>query len=148
MDIELFSDEIRERERARRRKEPLWGLLSFLLHCGLFVTLVLLTPVKSLVFEPKKQQSNAAADLSADRIEDIGETRSDVRLNELMEQIEAMQAVLHNMDVMKEQMAKDYDTFAAKTAQDVRSELEKLVKETEDAQNKSVEAQEVVKSEI
>jgi hypothetical protein len=148
MDIELFSDEIRERERARRRKEPLWGLLSFLLHCGLFVTLVLLTPVKSLVFEPKKQQSNAAADLSADRIEDIGETLSDVRLNELMKQIEAMQAVLHNMDVMKEELAKDYDTFAAKTAQDVRSELEKLVKETEDAQNKSVEAQEVVKSEI
>ena len=148
MDNNLFADEIRKREEERRRKEPLWGLLSFLLHGALFVVVVLCTPVKQLILPEPKEKANPAADLSADRIEDIGESLSEVRMNELLQQIQAMQDVLHNMDVMKEELAKDYDKFAEKTAQDVRTELENLVKETAEAQQESSEAQAVVKQAV
>lgn len=148
MDNNLFADEIRKREEERRRKEPLWGLLSFLLHGALFVVVVLCTPVKQLILPEPKEKANPAADLSADRIEDIGESLSEVRMNELLQQIQAMQDVLHNMNVMKEELAKDYDKFAEKTAQDVRTELENLVKETAEAQQKSSEAQAVVKQAV
>lgn len=148
MDNNLSADEIRKREEERRRKEPLWGLLSFLLHGALFVVIVLCTPVKQLILPEPKEKANPAADLSADRIEDIGESLSEVRMNELLQQIQAMQDVLHNMDVMKEELAKDYDKFAQKTAVDVRTELENLVKETADAQQKTSEAQDVVKQEV
>ena len=53
MDEKLFSDEIRERERKRRRGGLLWNFASFVLHVALFVAIVMLTPVKSLVFEEK-----------------------------------------------------------------------------------------------
>ena len=84
MDNNLFADEIRKREEERRRKEPLWGLLSFLLHGALFVVVVLCTPVKQLILPEPKEKANPAADLSADRIEDIGESLSEVRMNELL----------------------------------------------------------------
>ncbi len=139
----LFSDEIRARERVRWRRDALWGVASFLVHLLLFAVIILMTPVRSLVFE-EKPKANPAADLSADRIEDIGESLSEVRFNELMRQIRAMQAVLHNMDLMKEELAKDYDLFAEKTSVDVRTELEKLVAETELRQTEAVRAQDEV----
>ena len=114
MDSELFSDGIRQREQARRKKGPVWTIASFVLHTAIFAVIILLTPVKSLIFEPKEPTRNAAEDLSSDRIQEIGEELSDVRMNELLEQILAMQAVLHNMDMMKDELAKGYDEFAAK----------------------------------
>src|SRR5574344_1583677 len=72
MDIELFSDEIRERERRRRRNGALWSVASFILHVALFAVIILMTPVKSLVFEDaKKAPKDAAKDLSADRIDQV-----------------------------------------------------------------------------
>lgn len=145
----LHANEIRTREQRRRRREPLWSLLSFLLHTGFFAALVWLTPVKELLVEPKeKPVRNAAEDLSADRLQDIGETLSDVRANELLKEVQDLQAVLHNMDLMKEALAQDYDRFAEKNAADAKVELEKLIDEAEEAQRKSVAAQEVVKNEV
>lgn len=148
MDAELFSDEIRRREHARRRKGPVWTVASFVLHAALFVVIILLTPVKSLIFEPKEPTRNAAEDLSSDRIEEIGEELSDVRMNELLQQILAMQAVLHNMDMMKEELAKSYDSFAEKTAKTAREELMEFIDETEWNQSASTEAQKIVRAEI
>ena len=128
MNDELFADEIRRRERARRRKGPVWTVCSFVLHIALFALIILLTPAKSLIFEPKDNKKDAAKDLSADRIEDIAEDLSQVRINELLEQILAMQAVLHNMDMMKEELAKSYDSFAEKTSKTAREELEERIR--------------------
>ena len=144
-EVKLFSDEIRARERARRRKEPLWSVFSFLLHLGLFAVIILCTPVKELIVPEQKQQT---MEIAADRIEDMAETLTEARISELMRQIEDMQSVLHNMDVMKEELAKDYDTFAEKTAENIREELDKLVAETADQQQKSVEAQNAVKAAV
>ncbi|MBO4709776.1 MAG: hypothetical protein J5727_08395 [Kiritimatiellae bacterium] len=140
MDEKLFSDEIRERERKRRRGGLLWSIASFVLHIALFVAIVMLTPVKSLVFEEKKK-SNPAADLSADRIEQIADSLSEARINELLRQLEAMQAVLHNMDLMKEELQKDYDAFAEKSAQSMKEELSKMIDEVETAQKSAQDQQ-------
>ena len=153
MDAELFSDEIRRREQARRKKGPVWTIASFALHAALFVVIILLTPVKSLIFEPKEPAKNAAEDLSSDRIEEIGEELSDVRMNELLEQILAMQAVLHNMDMMKDELAKGYDEFAAKMAdpngpKPIRQELEEFINEVERNQKQAVVAQKAVRDDI
>lgn len=144
----LSSEEIRERERRRRRLEPLWGLVSFLLHGLLIAALVLLTPVRTLLIDEEKPQKSAAEDLSADRIEQIGETLSDVRARELLQQIDDLQTVLHNMDLVKEELAKDFDAFAEKSADDARSLLEKILEETAAAQQRAVRAQASVTAEV
>ena len=141
MDTKLFSDEIRERERRRRRKDLLWSVASFVLHVALFGAVVLMTPVKDLVFEKEKKKANPAADLSADRIEQVADALSQARINELLRQLEALQAVLHNMDLMKEELQKDYDAFAAKSAADLKAELAKMIDDAEKAQKDAVAAQ-------
>ena len=133
MDEKLFSDEIRARERRRRRGGLLWSVASFVLHCVFFLAIVLLTPVKSLVFK-EKEKSNPAAELSSDRIEQISDSLSEARINELLKQLEELQTVLHNMDLMKEELQKDYDAFAEDSAESMKDELSKLIDEAEKAQ--------------
>ncbi|MGN0854998.1 MAG: hypothetical protein ACI4R9_05710 [Kiritimatiellia bacterium] len=144
-EIKLFSDEIRIRERARRRREPLWSMFSFLLHLGLFAVIVFCTPVKELMSPEPKQQT---MEIAADRIADMAETLTEARARELLRQIEDMQSVLHNMDVMKEELAKDYDTFAAQSAENVREEMDKLVAETAKQLQNSLDAQDAVKAAV
>ena len=134
MDEKLFSDEIRERERKRRRKDLLWSVVSFVLHVVLFGAIVMLTPVKSLVFDKEKKKANPAADLPADRIEQIADSLSQARINELLRQLEALQTVLHNMDLMKEELQKDYDSFAEQSSVSLKEELSKMIDEVEKAQ--------------
>ena len=88
MDARLFSDEIRERERRRRRKDMLWNVASFVLHVVFFGAVVMMTPVKSLVFDKEAKKSNPAADLSADRIEEIADSLSQARTGELQRQLD------------------------------------------------------------
>ena len=142
MDDKLFSDEIRERERKRRRKDLLWSVVSFVLHVVLFGAIVMLTPVKSLVFDKEKKKANPAADLSADRIEQIADSLSQARINELLKQLEALQTVLHNMDLMKEELQKDYDSFAEQSSVNIKEELSKMIDEVEKAQ-KAAQAEQV-----
>ena len=133
MDEKLFSDEIRARERRRRRGGLLWSVASFILHCVFFLAIVLLTPVKSLVFE-EKEKANPAAELSSDRLEQISESLSEARINELLNQLEELQTVLHNMDLMKEELQKDYDSFAEQSSVNIKEELSKMIDEVEKAQ--------------
>ena len=144
-DVRLFSDQIRARERARRRAAPIWNAFSFILHLVLFAVIVLCTPVRELLVPEPREQT---MEIAADRIEDMAETLTEARARELLRQIEDMQAVLHNMDVMKEELAKDYDTFAAQNAADVRQELDQLVAETAAEQRRSVEAQQAVQEAV
>ena len=141
MNERLFSDEIRARERRRRRKDLLWSVASFVLHVAVFAAIVLMTPVKSLVFEKEKKKANPAADLSADRIEQIADSLSQARINELLRQLEALQAVLHNMDLMKEELQKDYDAFAASSAESLKETLTKALDEVEAAQKEATAEQ-------
>lgn len=134
MDARLFSDEIRERERRRRRKDMLWNVASFVLHVAFFGAVVMMTPVKSLLFDKEAKKSNPAADLSADRIEEIAASLSQARTGELQRQLAAMQTVLHNMDLMKSELQKDYDAFAELSSAGLKDELSRMIDEVEQAQ--------------
>ena len=143
----LLADDVRRRERARRRSEPLWSVLSLLLHFVFFAALVFLTPVRKLVV-PDTTPQERAVEVSANRLEEMSETLTSARLAELLRHVAAMQTVLHNMDVMKEAIAKDYDKFSERLAVDAREELERIVDETAKAQDASVTAQKDVAAEI
>ncbi len=124
----LLSDDIRRRERRRRRAGPAWSVLSLAMHGLVFVILVMFTPVRELIIpEEKETRANPAEDLSADRIEQIGDSLSRARVNELLSQLEALQAVLHNMDLMKEELQSDYDSFAESSAETAKEIIEKAV---------------------
>ena len=143
----LLADDIRRRERARRRSEPLWSALSLLLHCVFFTALVCLTPVRKLVV-PDTTPQERAVEVAANRLEEMSETLTSARLAELLRHVAAMQTVLHNMDVMKEAIAKDYDKFSERLAVNAREELERIVDETAKAQEEAVKAQKDVAAEI
>ena len=142
VDISLQSDDIRRRERRRRRQGPLWGLLSVAAHVAFFAVIIFCTPVKDLVFEEKEMPPpNPAEDLSADRLEDLSDRLEEAHRNELLEELEEMQAVLHNMEMMKQELLEDYDDFAEENSRTMKDELEKLLDEAEKAQRKAVEEQ-------
>ena len=150
-EIKLKSDEIRRQMRRRRRESPIWGVCSFVFHVLLFVVIVLCTPAKQLFKPEEKKASDAAKDLSADRIEQISDNLSKIRVNELLEQLEQLQAVLHNMDMMKEQLQKDYDEFAASmqqgpTLEETKKRLAKVIDDVETNQVMAIDGNAVVRS--
>ena len=140
-DLKLLSDDIRRRERRKRRSAPLWNVLSFLIHAIVFAVIVFCTPVKDLVFDEEEKKSDPAADLSAERIEQISDALSQARVNELLRQLDALQAVLHNMDLMKEELQQDYDTFAEKSGTDLKQTLAQFIDTAEASQQTAVREQ-------
>ena len=134
-----FADEIRERERVRRRREMLWNAASVAFHVALVAAIVWMTPARSLITERKKK--NPAEHLPPERIEQISDALSQARVNELLRQLEALKAVLHNMDLMKEQLQKDYDAFAGESAEDVKQSMLRELDEAEAAQKTALAEQ-------
>lgn len=143
---QLQSDDIRRRVRRQRREGPLWGVLSFLVHGALFLVLVVCTPVREIIL-PKPAdgpRADPASDLSADRLQELAENLDKARMNELLQQLDDLQAVLHNMDLMKNQIQQDYDHFAADAGPSVRADIQKAVAETVVQQRKAVAEQSAV----
>jgi hypothetical protein len=140
---DLLADEIRRRESANRRRRPLWGLMSFLAHLVMIVAIVFLTPVKKLIIE-EEQKRNPAEDLSADRIEQIDGRLQLARVDELLAQLQAMQAVLRNMEVLKRELQKDYDSYAEKKSVDIKEEVAKIIEESEAFQKNALAAQDPI----
>lgn len=134
-----FADEIRERERVRRRREILWSAASVAFHVALVLAIVWMTPARSLITERKKK--NPAEHLPPERIEQISDALSQARVNELLRQLEALKAVLHNMDLMKEQLQKDYDAFAGESAEDVKQAMLRELDVAEAAQKAALAEQ-------
>lgn len=134
-----FADEIRERERVRRRREVLWNAASVAFHVVLVLAIVWMTPARSLLVERKKK--NPAEHLPPERIEQISDALSQARVNELLRQLEALKTVLHNMDLMKEQLQKDYDAFAGESAEDVKQTMLRELDEAEAAQKAALSEQ-------
>lgn len=134
-----FADEIRERERVRRRREMLWNAASVAFHVVLVLAIVWMTPARSLLVERKKK--NPAEHLPPERIEQISDALSQARVNELLKQLEALKTVLHNMDLMKEQLQKDYDAFAGESAEDVKQSMLRALDEADAAQKAALSEQ-------
>ena len=134
-----FADEIRERERVRRRREMLWNAASVAFHVALVAAIVWMTPARSLITERKKK--NPAEHLPPERIEQISDALSQARVNELLRQLEALKTVLHNMDLMKEQLQRDYDAFAGESAEDVKQAMLRELDVAEAAQKAALSEQ-------
>ena len=134
-----FADEIREREKVRRRREVLWNAASVAFHVVLVLAIVWMTPARSLITERKKK--NPAEHLPPERIEQISDALSQARVNELLRQLEALKTVLHNMDLMKEQIQEDYDAFAGESAEDVKQTMLRELDEAEAAQKTALAEQ-------
>lgn len=139
MNDERFADEIRERERKRRRGEMLWNAASVAFHVALVLAVVWMTPARNLLAERRKK--NPAEHLPPERIEQISDALSQARVNELLRQLEALKAVLHNMDLMKERLQRDYDAFAGESAEDVKRSMLRALDEAEAAQKAALEEQ-------
>ncbi len=135
----MFAADVRVRERRRRFLIPFWQLLSFLLHSAAFVALVLFTPLREIAIPEPKQREPLK--INAERLERLAEDLRTVRLNELLEQLNALQIILHNMDVMKQAMMEDYDAFAAMEQKTAKASLEELLTRTIEQQTAAVEAQ-------
>ena len=134
-----FADEIRERERVRRRREMLWNAASVAFHVALVAAIVWMTPARSLIAERRKK--NPAEHLPPERIEQISDALSQARVNELLRQLEALKTVLHNMDLMKEQLQRDYDAFAGESAEDVKQAMLRELDVAEAAQKAALAEQ-------
>ena len=95
-----------------------WNTWSVVLHLVLFALVVWLTPARELLKPTEKKQPEQV--LSRERLETMAEKLNAARVNELLRQLEAMQAVLHNMDVLKTKVEKDYDTLVTDKPKDVK----------------------------
>lgn len=143
--LELLSDDVRRRESRRRREDAAWSVVSFVLHVVLALLLLFCTPVRKLVLPPEKEPvaANPAADLAADRVEQISRRLSQARTQELLRQIELLQTILHNMDLVKDELQKDYDSFAGQSAESARTRIEEMIAEVDRSQGTGIERQDV-----
>lgn len=136
---QMFAEDVRDRERRRRVQVPFWQILSFILHGMGFVALVLFTPLREIIIpEPKEREP---VQMSAEKLEQLAENLQTVRLNELMDQLDSLQIILHNMDMMKNEMMKDYDTFAENEQQTAQESIQEIFEKIIAEQTQAVQNQ-------
>ena len=144
---QMFAEDVRRRERRQRFLLPIWQILSFALHALGFICLVLFTPLREIVIpEPKEAKSDP--NLTAEQFEALAENVQTIRLNELMEQLNALQIILHNMDMMKNEMLEDYDAFAAAEKENSREQVKELLERVVVEQEKALASQTEVRDEV
>ena len=144
---QMFAEDVRRRERRQRFLLPIWQILSFALHALGFICLVMFTPLREIVIpEPKEAKSDP--NLTAEQFEALAENVQTIRLNELMEQLNALQIILHNMDMMKNEMLEDYDAFAAAEKENSREQVKELLERVVVEQEKALASQTEVRDEV
>ncbi|MGI5869502.1 MAG: hypothetical protein ACOX9C_08695 [Kiritimatiellia bacterium] len=137
---QMFADDVRRRERRRQYALPVWQVLSIVLHGLGFICLVLFTPLREIVVpEPKDVKSDP--NLTATQYEALAENVQTIRLNELVEQLDSLQIILHNMDMMKNEILKDYDAFADAERDNSREQVKELLSRVVAEQEKALASQ-------
>jgi hypothetical protein len=106
----FLCDDVRRRERARRSREPLWGLASFVLHAILFAAVVLFTPARSLV-TGERRRSNPASHLSSESISSLDRKLTAARMREMLALLRRLRETRREMRRIREVMRADYDTL-------------------------------------
>ena len=146
-EAQMFAEDVRKRERRQRFLLPIWQILSFALHGLGFICLVLFTPLREIVIpEPKEAKSDP--NLTAEQFEELAENVQTIRLNELMEQLNALQIILHNMDMMKNEMFEDYDAFAAAEKDNARVQVKDILERVVTEQEKALASQAEARNEV
>ena len=120
-DRTLHADEVRARNRRQTIRTILWWLPSILLHVTA-VGLVGYFGWRKIVEERAPEPERPPADLSEETYEALADNIESVRLSEILRQLQALQVILHNMDVLRNEMARNFDEFAAGEAREVEEE--------------------------
>ncbi len=106
------ADDVRERNRRQKIRTILWWLPSLFLHLAMFAAVGYFGYTKYIEEKKKQEEPPPPPDLSEEVYEKLSEHIESVRLSEIYKQLLDLQIILHNMDVMKNQIAKTYDEFA------------------------------------
>ncbi len=141
----MFAQDVRRRERRQYVQMPFWQILSFVFHLGGFIALIVFTPLREIVI-PERKVEKSNPNITADRIRQLSTSIQTVRLNELMEQLNSLQIILHNMDKMKNDILTDFDAFAAIEGGSAGESFAELFDKIIAEQEETIAAQEKIRS--
>ena len=138
------AEKIRARERRRRSQMTFWQAGSIASHCILIGALIWFTPLREIIIP--ERAAREPIPMSADKLEMLSESLQNIRLNELLRELEELQTILYNMDFMKNEILKDYDQFAEQQQGETRESLEQIFDRTILEQEKTIASQKNVQS--
>ena len=118
----FHADDVRARNRRQSIRTVLWWLPSILLHVVVVGFVGYFGWRKIVEDRAAEEPERPPADLSEEVYESLADNIESVRLSEILRQLQALQVILHNMDVLRNEMAKSFDEFAAGEAREVAEE--------------------------
>jgi hypothetical protein len=136
----MFAQDVRQRERKQYIQMPFWQTLSFILHVVGFIALVIFTPLREIII-PERKITKPEPNITAKRIEQLSDAIQTVRLNEILDQLNSLQIILHNMDKMKNDILTDYDAFAMNEAGSATESIDELFKHIISEQETAIESE-------
>lgn len=124
-----------------RRHNFGWDAASVVLHVALFAALVLLTPVRKLVFPEREPAAPPVETLPQEKLENLDEKLAEARSRELQRDLTTLQTVLNDMEVVRDQLRQDFDDVVEDLSADAKDELKKAVEEARERQKEALEEQ-------
>ena len=134
------ADNVRGRERRRHAAMPAWQAVSFVVHGILIAALIWFTPLREIVM-PDRNKPRDPLQMDPDKLESLASDLRTVRLNELLEQLNDLQTILHNMEYMRNEILRDYDEFASQQQGETRESVSKLLEKVIVEQEKTITEQ-------
>ncbi|MCL1910344.1 MAG: hypothetical protein FWG05_05355, partial [Kiritimatiellaeota bacterium] len=129
--------ELRARERRRYSAMPFWQGFSIAAHAVVVGAFLFFTPLRD-IFIPDRSVPREKLELDPDRLEKLAQDLQSVRLNELLRQLEDLQSIYYNMEMMRNDILKDYDDFAAHQEGPVRELVSQSVGRIIEEQERTV----------
>ena len=124
-----------------RRHNFGWDAASVVLHVALFAALILLTPVRKLVFPEREPAAPPVETLPQEKLENLDEKLAEARSRELQRDLTTLQTVLNDMEVVRDQLHQDFDDVVEDLAADAKDELKKAVEEARERQKEALKEQ-------
>ena len=124
-----------------RRHNFGWDAASVVLHVALFAALVLLTPVRKLVFPEREPAAPPVETLPQEKLENLDEKLAEARSRELQRDLTTLQTVLNDMEVVRDQLRQDFDDVVEDLSADAKDELKKAVEEARERQKEALKEQ-------
>lgn len=124
-----------------RRHNFGWDAASVVLHVALFAALVLLTPVRKLVFPEREPAPPPVESASPEKLEKLDEKLAEARSRELQRDLTTLQTVLNDMEVVRDQLRQDFDDVVDDLSADAKDELKKAVEEARERQREALAEQ-------
>ena len=124
-----------------RRHNFGWDAASVVLHVALFAALILLTPVRKLVFPEREPAAPPVETLPQEKLENLDEKLAEARSRELQRDLTTLQTVLNDMEVVRDQLRQDFDDVVEDLAADAKDELKKAVEEARERQKEALKEQ-------